>query len=189
MAHETCPGCGALYPPMPEAATHRYIGAAAGCWALYTPLTAGQAVDSALVAASQIPPAPESQNRLGAPTVPGVAALFVDAYAAQHHGDGSPPAVQSVAVHLLTLYGVFEANALPEQALWLRRRATRKRGVYHQLAPPPLGHALTIRHLFPGGGVEEPRSVADYVQSVYAIWAAHHHATLVDWYARYILAD
>jgi hypothetical protein len=32
--------------------------------------------------------------------------MFADAYGVQHHGDDSPQAIQSVAVHLLSIHGI-----------------------------------------------------------------------------------
>jgi hypothetical protein len=165
--------------------THRYIGASAGCWALFTPLSAGCAPDADLVTHSEVPDVAPQRALLTTP--PGTAALLADAYAAQHHGGESAQAIQSVAAHLLTLYGVFRAGVAPAHAEWPRRRALRTRGVYHKLQPPALGSALTIRHLFPGGGVDEPCAMADYVASVFAVWEREHGPQLVSWYERFVL--
>ena len=183
---DPCPGCGALFPPS-TGPTHRYIGASPGCWALYAPLSAGQTPGADLIASSRVPVArtPITPRQVH----PAAGALVVDAYATQHHGEPSPQAIQSVGVHLLTLHGVLRCGVDPAQALWLRRRPLRTRGAFRWLDPPPLGAALTIRHLFPGGGVTEPSSPAEYVQSVYDAWAAGHAATLAEWYERLIVAQ
>jgi hypothetical protein len=94
-----------------------------------------------------------------------------------------------VAVHLLTLHGVLRGGQPVARALWLRRRALRERGVYHRLRAPAPGEMFTLRHLFPGGGVAAPVSVAAYVETVYARWAAANPAELAAWYARHVLAD
>ena len=183
---EGCPGCGALFPPT-GGPTHKYIGAGAGCWALFTPLSAGAQPDPELVARSRIPPV---LGPVAPPTKPGtLGALLADAYATQHHGGSNAQAVQSVAVHLLALHGVLREGQPAEQALWIRRRASRTKGVFSKLRPPPLGTALTIRHLFPGGGVAEPYSVDDYARSVYETWYAEHSAVVTEWYARYVIGD
>jgi len=52
-------------------------------------------------------------------------ALLVDVYAAQHPGTPSNQTVNSVAVHLMVLYGVLERSYSPSQALWLRMRPGR----------------------------------------------------------------
>jgi hypothetical protein len=63
--------------------THRYISASPACWAICTTFGAGE------------PPVAPSPLR----------ELLVDAYA-PHPGVPSDQAIQSVAVHLITLYGV-----------------------------------------------------------------------------------
>jgi hypothetical protein len=184
MPLEPCPGCGALFPPA-DGPTHRYIGASAGCWALFAPRSAGEAPDPALLAASRVPavaPPPFAP-------APALAGLVADAYAAQHHGDASPQAVQSVAVHLLVLHGVARRGVEPGRAQWIRLRALRTRGVFAKLAPPPRGSALTVRHLYPGGGVAAPAAPADYAASVLAAWEGAHAETLRAWYDRHVLPD
>jgi len=188
-----CPGCGALFPPS-GGATHPYIGASPGCWALFAPLGVGEPPDPAALAESRVPDGP-------APAVPAppagmspadvaaLRALVTDAYAVQHHGDDSPQAVQSVAVHLLTLHGVLGAGHPVSSAHWLRLRPLRERGVFRKLEPPPRGSMLTLRHCWPGGGVDRPVSFAEYVLSVYAAWSATHAGTVEEWFARYVLAD
>lgn len=186
---EPCPGCGARFAPS-DGPVHEYIGASAGCWALYAPLAAGVGPDPAVLQSSRIgaPPAvaPPPFAREGAgPLEP----LLVDAYAAQHPGTPSPQAIQSVAVHLLVLHAVFTRGVAADSALWVRGRALRTRGVFHWLDPRGRAPALTIRHLFPGGGVGAPVAPAAYARSVYASWAAGHEATLAGWYEAYVLGE
>jgi hypothetical protein len=116
-----CPGCGALFPPY-DGPTHRYVGASAGCWALTASLTSGGLPDPELLRqsrASHVPPAlrPQKDAQLLDP-------VWGDAYGVQHHGDDSPQAIQSVAIHLLTLHGAITRRA---DGMWVRRRALRIR--------------------------------------------------------------
>ena len=111
----SCPGCGAAFE-LRTGPTHAYIGASAGCWALYTEILAS----------------------------PRNLELLVDAYAVQHHGDSSPQAVQSVGIHLMALHGILERKMPDERALWIRRRALRTKGVFSKLEPPPVGRSLTL---------------------------------------------
>lgn len=169
---EPCPNCTALLPPL-DGPTHRYIGASAACWALYSALNVGE------------PPV--------APTP--YASLMVDAYAAQHYGVPSPQAIQSVAVHLLTLYGVLEAGQPVAQALWLRTRPLRtgksaKQSRFHWLTPPDFTGCLTVVDIVQA---ETPTERADrleqYVKSVWMSWSVLHRATIVTWYEQTVLAD
>jgi hypothetical protein len=99
-----CLGCGALFSPH-DGPTHRYFGASAGCWALFNGLVLIEGTDDAgLLAQSRIPdnvvPVPAHNDVLP------LGSLHGDAYGVQHHGDNSPQAIQSVAVHLLNLHGI-----------------------------------------------------------------------------------
>jgi hypothetical protein len=181
-----CPGCGALFPPH-DGPTHRYIGASAGCWALvsWSVVSGGADVVAELVAQSRVPdrvvPAPARRDELSLDFV------VNDAYGVQHHGEDSPQAVQSVAAHLLDLHAIVTGRTT--QPGWALGRAVRARGVFRKLAPPPLGSALTYRHLFPGGGVATPVTRGQYVVSVYEAWIALHRSTVEQWYERYVLPD
>jgi hypothetical protein len=178
-----CQGCGAIYPPY-DGPTHRYIGASACCWALFTWfVTTGDPGANELLPSSRIPETPVG--------IPGCNdssfdLLLGDAYGVQHHGDESPQAIQSVAVHLLNLYGIIAGKTT--RPGWPIGRALRTRSVFHKLSPPALGSALTIRHLFPGGGVVIPVTRTQYVLSVYAAWMSLHGSTVERWYDRYVVA-
>jgi hypothetical protein len=167
---ELCPGCLAPLAPS-DGPTHRYLGASAACWALFSALQSG----------GEPPLAPALAN-----------ALLVDAYAAQHPGTPSPQAIQSVAVHLITLHGVFARGVGIERALWVRREALHERrgarqGRFTWLEPPDFTGSLTIATL-----VQAPTPAARtalvtaYVEGVYRLWFAAHGATLDGWYATFV---
>lgn len=139
---------------------------------------------SELLAASQIPMPPVA---VPARTDASLDALLGDAYGVQHHGDDSPQAIQSVALHLLNVHGVISGKTT--RPGWALGRAIRHKGVFHKLTPPTLGGALTIRHLFPGRGVAVPATRTQYVVSVYEAWMSLHAATVEQWYERYVVAD
>jgi hypothetical protein len=138
-----------------------------------------------LVAQSRIPdghvPVPvDSESAL-------IEMLWGDAYGVQHHGGSSPQAIQSVAVHLLDLHGIISGKTT--RPGWAIERALRVRSVFYKLEPPPLGSALTFRHLFPGGGVKRPVTRSQYVVSVYETWMALHRSIVEHWYERYVVPD
>ena len=180
-----CPGCGALFPPY-DGATHRYIGASAGCWAVFNWSVVGGGIGvTNLIAQSRIPdnlaPIPEPSDALPPD------ALWGDAYGVQHHGGNSPQAVQSVALHLLNLHGIISGKTTRPR--WPIERALRTRGVFHKLDPPAIGRALTVRHLFPGGGVITPVRRSQYVVSVYEAWMALHRSVVEQWYEHYVVSE
>jgi hypothetical protein len=170
-----------LFPPY-DGPTHRYVGASAACWALFHwSVLIGDPNATDLLPRSRIPEPPvDAPARDDA----SVGVLFGDAYGVQHHGGESAQAIQSVAVHLLDLHAMVTRRTT--QPGWAIGRALRKRGVFHKLSPPPLGSALTIRHLFPGGGVLAPVTRSQYVLSVYEAWMSLHHSTVEQWYERYV---
>jgi Family of unknown function (DUF5946) len=167
---EQCPDCGAILP-YHDGATHRYVGASPACWALLGNLVnAGE---------PELSYSPLNQ-------------LITDAYMVQHHGVPSPQAIQSVAVHLLVLYGVFDQKAAPAQALWIRQRALRtdigtKQGRFHWLTPPVVAHQITFAEV-----VHMPNPIArtnkaqEYMSHVWQHWSAQHRTIVANWYSTYV---
>ncbi|MDX2184617.1 MAG: DUF5946 family protein [Gemmatimonadaceae bacterium] len=180
---ERCPGCVASFAPF-EGATHPNIGASAACWALHAAVLAGVEPSAELLTTSSV-----SAVRVHiARAAPQARALVLDAYAAQHHGTPSPQAIQSVAVHLLVLHGVLARGVSVDAALWIRRQAVRKRGVYAWLTPPEPDRALALRHCFPGAEIAAPYSFDEYVSSVHDAWQALHGQQLAHWYETFVAA-
>ena len=180
-----CQGCGVLFPPY-AGPTHRYIGASAACWALLNRALLSQEPETGelLLSESRVP---EPHPAIPARNDASFDALFGDAYGVQHHGEESPQAIQSVALHLLNVHGIVSGQTT--RPGWALDRAVRQKGVFHKLQPPPLGSTLTIRHLFPGGGVLAPVTRTQYVLSVYEAWMSLHLTTVEQWYQRYVVPD
>jgi hypothetical protein len=172
-------GLGAGFAPH-TGPVHRYIGASAACWDLYCQVQAGVEPDVARLASSTPPERQHATTTMRQDLGP----LLVDAYAAQHHGVPSPQAIQSVAIHLVTLHGVIALGVGVEQALWIRQRGLRRRGVFEWLTPPAQT-AFTLRHLFSAPGI----SPSDYVASVHAAWHEAHGARIEEWFRRFVLVD
>lgn len=170
---EPCPGCNALLPKS-DGATHRYIGASSACWEIFTALSNG----------GEPPLAPAPLND-----------LLRDAYAAQHPGTSSDQSIQSVAVHLLTLYGVIVRSVAPENALWIRLRGVRDGNVpkhkrFAWLTPPSFAGGLTIVDIAHASTPPARTAlVAQYVKSVWTTWAQSHEKTIAAWYDKYIVPE
>ncbi len=177
MAHppqkDKCPGCLAELPVL-DGPSHRYIGASPACWALYTGLTSG----------GEPPIAPFP-----------LGGMLIDAYAAQHPGVPSDQAIQSVAVHLLALYGVLGRGVSPGDALWVRQRALReikgvKHGRFQWLPPPSFAGKLTIADVVQAPTPQARARIGDdYVRQVFAIWSANYLKTIAAWYDQFVLPD
>lgn len=170
---EPCPDCRALLPPT-DGPTHRYIGASSACWTMYSNLLNG----------GEPPLAPSPHN-----------ALLADAYAAQHPGIPSDQAIQSVAVHTLTLYGVLERGVAMDKVGWLRPRPLRqqrtaKRGRFHWLTPPSFAGSLTIADIVAlPTPTARSQKVEEYVKQVWSLWAQAHEDTIIRWYEAFVLPD
>jgi hypothetical protein len=171
---EVCPGCGAQLPVV-NGFTHRYIGASASCWVLYSALNVGEP----------------------AVTAGPLRALLVDAYAAQHPGVPSNQSIQSVAVHLLTLYAVLERSASVGALYRLRTQALRpgrssKHDRFVWLEPPPLAAlgAVTVADIVHTPAPAARGAVADdYVRSIWGAWHATHGAQIATWYECFVVPD
>lgn len=171
---EVCLDCGVVLSVV-DGPRHRYFGASPSCWAMSANFLNGG--EPALASAP-------------------LNVLLVDAYAAQHPGRENPQAIQSVAVHLLTLYGVLERGVAPERVHWIRRRAVRvgKGGRKHErygwLTPPDLTGRITIGDIV---GLATPQAraerVAEYVADVLDVWMQAYSATIASWYEKWVVGS
>jgi hypothetical protein len=113
----------------------------------------------------------------------------------QQPGVPSPQSPQSVAGHLLVLYGCLRTPAGPGAAMWIRGRARRKLPVakhdrFRWLAPPSFQGCLTVRDLA-GAPTREARADAaeTYVAEVWLRWEATCPDTIRAWYQTFVLDD
>jgi len=160
-ASGTCPGCGVSLPPV-EGPVHRYMESSPACWARYGELLARDYADPAYRAAHR---------------------LVVDTYAVQHPGRPSPQSIQSVAVHLISLYAILEQG-------WTFGRATEllgvaaARGEYAWLPPPAGPSSLTLLHALAGtSAAAHAAAVREWAEAAWRDWGMHH-AQVRDWARR-----
>ncbi|MCA9874798.1 MAG: hypothetical protein KC441_14105 [Anaerolineales bacterium] len=166
---ETCPGCLVQLPAV-GGPTHRYIGASGACWDLFAALSNG----------GSPPLAPGPLN-----------GLLVDAYAAQHPGVPSNQSIQSVAVHVLVLYGILDKELSPELALTIRLKAVSdrapKHGRYRWLTPPDFTGSITVADV-----AAQPTPAARttlvnrYIHEVWSRWSAGHRDTIAAWFDEHV---
>jgi hypothetical protein len=162
---EVCPGCKASLEPV-DGPTHRYIGASAACWQIYTTLLGG---GYAVV----------GRDEYGS--------LLVDAYAAQHPGVDSPQARQSVAVHLITLWAILRAGADVEKAIDIRVRAVsvgKRTAGFEWLEPAPASYPLTVADLVTSEPIDAA-SIDLLVGGVLGSWSIDHEREIKRWYDLY----
>ena len=111
-----CIGCGGIMPQM-DGPTHRYLESSPGCWHVYGQVLAREYSDRAFGALHRL-------------TVDGY-------YDPQHPGRLSPQTIQSVCVHLISLYLVLELGLSAAYATRVMAVATKTKGRFHWLTPPP----------------------------------------------------
>lgn len=147
-----CLGCGALVPDS-EGPTHEYMLSAPGCWALFNE-----------VAVQQYEIASFDLRRLA-----------VDAYAVQHPGTTDRRAIQSVAVHLISLYFVLERGLTPAEATDKMRRALTAKSRFVWLQPPLTMGEITVADVVNIKDSEEHAAIVNrWARSAWEAWRAHH---------------
>ncbi len=101
--------------------------------------------------------------------------VIVDAYAAQHPGDDDPRAVQSAAIHLMTLALFLDRGVDPALGTQLHKQMV-TRPAFHRLQRPDEASkgALTFQHVPLDGNVALARERAyEWARSVWASWEFH----------------
>jgi hypothetical protein len=167
---EACIGCTGVFPMLENAATHRYMDSSAACWAAFNSLP------------ELLEPSPWN-------------ALLVDAYAVHHPGVPSHQTINSVAIHLMVLHGIFEANFKPSQALWLRMRPgrpsrTAKHDRFLWLTPPSFASGLTIADVVNAVTPSQRTAILEqWIQGVWGVWKAPHGTQIAAWFERYVLSE
>ena len=148
-----CGGCGALVPDT-NGATHAYIGASPGCWAICGEILA---------------------REYGEFHYPEVHRLTVDAYAAQHPGVPSRRSIQSVAVHLMGLYFALEVGSITPITTAAIGRLAKLPGAFTWLEPPAYLGDITVLDVVQARDLKEhERLVNLWARAVWQAWAVHH---------------
>jgi hypothetical protein len=147
-----CLGCGALVPDI-AGPTHEYMLSAPGCWAFFNE-----------VAVQQYEIASFDLRRLA-----------VDAYAVQHPGATDRRAVQSVAVHLISLHFVLERDLTPTEATDKMRHALASKSHFVWLQPPrPMGEITVVEVVNIKDPKEHAAIVNRWARSAWDAWSVHH---------------
>jgi hypothetical protein len=148
-----CIGCGALVPDI-DGPTHRYIGASPGCWAIFGEVVAREFSDYRYAR---------------------VHLLTVDAYALQHSGTPSPQSIQSVAIHLISLYLAFERGYDLQRATKAMQRAATRKPHFRWLDPPASPGDITVMDIYQARGPDEHvQRVEGWARAVWNAWEPHH---------------
>ncbi len=109
----------------------------------------------------------------------GIHQLSVDAYAVQHPGKAERRAIQSVAVHLMTLALILEDETDPRVGPRLHKRMVRSE--FHWLDPPGMQGRLNVTDVLRAESPEDQqRLVRAWAEDVWSAWRPHH-ATVRRW--------
>jgi len=145
IADSTCPGCGARF----DGPTHAYMTSSPACWSAYNEILGREFQDTAYFSIHH---------------------LSVDAYAVQHPGDPADRrAVQSVNIHLASLYVVFELNRdFPATRHALKMLANDFNDEFRPLKPPVV-YDMTVKDIPAAQTAEEHgRLVRQWAEAVLA---------------------
>ncbi|MEM8981501.1 MAG: DUF5946 family protein [Pseudomonadota bacterium] len=152
MNDEICPGCRIELPPV-DGPVHKYMESSPSCWAAFGKVLAREYSDATYMTAHR---------------------LTVDTYAVQHPGQPSPQSIQSVAVHLISLYSVLELGVAHSEATRLLQRCADQMR-FTWLEPPASLGAVTVADVLLAQNAEEYRAVVDrWAGEALAAWSAHH---------------
>jgi hypothetical protein len=136
---------------------HPYMTASPACWAAYGELLAAQY---------------DSPERMRFHQV------IVDTYAVQHPDGDDRRAVQSVGIHLMTLYLFLERDVDPAQGSRFHKHIVeRQRPSLHYLDPPAFAGTRTHLDVPRSGPASIARDAAyAWARDVWAAWSRHHAA-------------
>jgi hypothetical protein len=149
-----CPGCGALVRDI-SGPTHAYLGASAGCWAVFGNILAKEYGEYRY---------PEPTHR-----------LTVDTYAVQHPGTPERRSIQSVNGHLVSLFLVLERGLSAPEATRAMGQVLEHAPEFSWLDPPVPNGRLTVLDVVGARDLDEHTNlVAAWARDVWAAWAPHH---------------
>ena len=149
-----CPQCGAVVPDV-DGPVHAYVPSAPGCWAAFGALRADEMLRF---------PGSEANN------------LAVDAYMAQHPGDGADRRDrQSVFVHLVSLCAVIERGAAPSCSPDMLRAVLARQAEFPVIRRTRGPGGLTVLSATDATSVEDHDArVRRWAGSVWESWSEHH---------------
>ncbi|MCL2384082.1 MAG: DUF5946 family protein [Oscillospiraceae bacterium] len=145
-----CYGCNALVENI-EGQPHKYIGAIQGCWNLYGEVLAKEYGEYEYL---------EHIHR-----------LTVDTYAIQHPGQPSRQSIQSVNIHLISLYAIFIKKLNGKEATKMIGEILKKEHNFEWLEPPVPNGEITVTDVLKATNKEEhEKAVKEWAENVFDCW-------------------
>jgi len=153
-----CPKCGVNLPEY-DGPTHRYFGASPACWAAYGKILEREYANQAFF----------KNHR-----------MTVDAYALQHAVDGSPQAIQSVNIHLISATLIFKYKATANIVLHAMRDISKvaktDSNLFKWLEPPDCVGAITVADITPLTQLNDHLShIENWAKTSWQAWSQHHN--------------
>jgi len=153
-----CPQCGVDFPEI-DGPIHHYFVPSPACWAAYGEILEREYADSAFF----------KNHR-----------MTVDAYALQHPGDGSPQAIQSVNIHLISTTLIFGHKATSEMALDAMRKISRvsktDTDLFKWLTPPANLGAITVSDIVYLTELDDHLThIEAWARCAWQAWSKHHN--------------
>ena len=153
---ETCFSCGGSYP-IESGVTHPYMLSTESCWSAYGRLLEREYSDQKYW----------NNHR-----------LTVDAYAVQHPGEECAQSIQSIAVHLISLYLVLEKELAQDKVTKILSSLTEK--TFFWLSPPPSFGTINVGSVLKAkDSTEHNEMVRKWALSSWSSWACHHQTVRV----------
>ena len=153
-----CYGCGALVDDV-AGQPHKYIGAAQGCWNLYGEVLTKEYGEYGY---------PELTHR-----------LTVDTYAVQHPGEPGRQSIQSVNIHLISLYVILIKNFNGAAATKTIGNILAKQPTFEWLEPPVPNGTKTIADVLRAIDKQEhEKFVREWADNVFGCWYAKHERAI-----------
>ena len=149
-----CSGCGAQVRDLPGQ-PHPYIGAAAGCWEVYGQVLAKEYGEYGY---------PELTHR-----------LTVDTYAVQHPGRPGRRSIQSVNLHLASLYLILEKGWSSPAVSAALQKSLKQGGRFTWLEPPMPNGRITVLDVARAPDLAAHQEIVEaWARDVWAAWSHHH---------------
>jgi len=159
-----CYGCGASVENI-TGQPHKYIGATQGCWSLYGEILAKEYGEYGY---------PELTHR-----------LTVDTYAIQHPGKPGRQSIQSVNIHLISLYAILNKNFDGQKATKLIGDLLSKQPTFEWLDPPVPNGTKTVKYVLAAMNKQEHEQlVREWADDVFKCWYSKHKKVIEIFFQR-----
>ena len=157
---ETCFSCGATTPVSKTGATHRYMLSSPGCWEVFGEILNREYSDMNYWKVHE---------------------LTVDAYAIQHIGEESKQTINSLNVHLLSLYGYFKGGKDIHQLHSIKQGAAQSRQGFKWLERPDNFGPYTVEDVIKAESAEEHKEIVEkWAEGAFSAWFNKHGAH-IEW--------